>query len=140
MRRIYIITALGLFMTAATAQPVSLQLFGGKDFEPGLYSVSAIDAASKARGNGEPNRCVISPESLLHTGLEAADGQNCVNTVVEDTAERATVAYSCRGIGSGRTTIIKDNRNHFTVDAQGIAGRTPFAMRQELKRIGNCNT
>ena len=67
-------------------------------------------------------------------------GSYCVvfDTIVEDTAERATVAYSCRGLGSGRTTIVKDNRNHFTIDAQGIRGREPFAVRQEFKRVGDC--
>ena len=74
----------------------------------------------------------------MHVGLEAADGKSCVHTIVEDTAERATVAYSCRGLGSGRTTIVKDNRNHFTIDAQGIRGREPFAVRQEFKRVGDC--
>ena len=75
---------------------------------------------------------------LLHTGLEEADGRDCAHTVIENTSERATVAYSCRGLGSGRTTIIKDNRNHFTIDAQGIRGREPFAMRQEARRVGDC--
>lgn len=113
--------------TAAFAQPVTLSLFGGGDFQPGSYSVS-----------GGANRCIMSPESLMHVGLEAADGKSCVHTIVEDTTERATVAYSCRGLGSGRTTIVKDNRNHFTIDAQGIRGREPFAVRQEFKRVGDC--
>ncbi len=129
MRRSLVLAAGGVLVTAvaAFAQPVTLSLFGGRDFQPGLYSVS-----------GSANRCIASPESLLHVGLEAADGKGCVHTVVEDTAERATVAYSCRGLGSGRTTIVKDNRSHFTIDAQGIRGREPFAVRQEFKRVGDC--
>lgn len=129
MRRGLVLAIGGTFVAAAAAfaQPVTLALFGGGDFQPGSYSVS-----------GSANRCIISPESLMHVGLEAADGKSCVHTVVEDTAERATVAYSCRGLGSGRTTIVKDNRNHFTIDAQGIRGREPFAVRQEFKRVGDC--
>jgi len=135
MRRLWVLSIVGLASAAAAvAQPAALQLFGGRDFEPGQFSVSPLDSS---RG-GATNKCVISPEILLHTGLEAANGKNCVHTVIEDTAERATVAYSCRGIGSGRTTVIKDNRNHFTVDAQGIRGKEPFATRQEFKRVGDC--
>jgi hypothetical protein len=129
MRRRYLIAAFALLSATAAAQAPSLQLFGSGDFAPGRYSVS---------GGGDASRCVISPESLLHSGLEAADGKGCAHTVVEDTPDRATVAYSCRGLGSGRTTIVKDNRNHFTIDAQGIRGREPFAMRQELRRVGDC--
>ncbi len=129
MRRSLVLAAGSVFVAAAAAfaQPVALSLFGGGDFQPGAYSVSSA-----------ANRCIISPESLMHVGLEAADGKNCVHTVVEDSAERATVAYSCRGLGSGRTTIVKDNRNHFTIDAQGIRGREPFAVRHEFKRVGDC--
>lgn len=140
MRRMVILSGLTLVaaVAAAAAQPAGLAIFAGKDFQAGRFSVSPIDEDSRARMGGVANRCLISPETLIHTGLEAADGKNCVHTVVEDTPDRATVAYSCRGIGSGRTTIVKDNRNHFTVDAQGIRGREPFAMRHEVKRIGDC--
>ena len=137
MRRMVMFSIAGLVSAAAVAQPAVLQLFSGRDFQPGQFSVSPVGDASR-RDGGAVNRCVISPETLLHAGLEAANGKNCIHTIVEDTAERATIAYSCRGLGSGRTTIIKDNRNHFTVDAQGIRGREPFAMRQEYKRIGDC--
>lgn len=133
MRRRLIVTGLGLVSAAAVAQVPSLQVFGANDFQPGLYSVSA------AGGGGETlNKCVASPETLMHAGLEGADGRNCTHTVIEDTPDRATVAFSCRGVGSGRTTVIKDNRNHFTIDAQGIRGREPFALRQEARRVGNC--
>lgn len=138
MRRIVILPLVGLASAAAfAAQPASLQLFAA-DFQPGEYSVTAVDADSLSRSDGPAKRCIIAWESLLHVGLDAADGKNCVHTVVEDTADRATVAYSCRGLGSGRTTIVKDNGNHYTIDAQGIRGREPFAMRQEFKRVGNC--
>jgi hypothetical protein len=134
MRAPLIIAALGSFAAAAAAQAPQLQLFGSGDFQTGRYSVAA------ANGGGESaSKCVASPETLLHAGLEEADGRSCVHTVVEDTPERATVAYSCRGLGSGRTTIVKDNRNHFTIDAQGIRGREPFAMRQEVHRVGECS-
>ena len=90
-------------------------------------------------GQAAPHRLGCLLVAFGHdVGLEAADGKSCVHTIVEDTTERATVAYSCRGLGSGRTTIVKDNRNHFTIDAQGIRGREPFAVRQEFKRVGDC--
>lgn len=139
MRRIVIFTGLAFAtVAAAAAQPATLQLFGGRDFEAGEYSVAPLDDDSRASMGAAVNACLVSPESLMHAGFAAANGRDCAHTVVEDTPVRATIAYSCRGLGSGRTTIIKDNRSHFTVDAQGIRGREPFALRAEYKRTGDC--
>jgi hypothetical protein len=122
----------GLGSGVALAAVPALQIFAGRDFEPGLFAVTP------AEGGEAQNVCVANPEMLVHAGLDAANGRDCLHTVVEDNGELATVAYSCRGLGSGRTMIVKDNRNHFTVDAQGIRGREPFALRVEYKRVGSC--
>ncbi len=136
----YVAISIGLGLLAvsgvASAQP-ALKIFAG--FEPGRYSVAPADANAQTRGEALTNSCVISPEALIHAGFEAANGRDCMHTVIENTTESATVAYSCRGLGSGRTTVILDNKNHYTLDAQGIQGRLPFALRREYKRIGACN-
>jgi hypothetical protein len=138
MRRFAIMLFSGaVWALTAGAAPDTLKVFSGGQFEPGRYDIAPAAGGSRAAPAG--GLCIASPEALVHAGLEAVDASNCVNTVIEDTLERATITYSCRGVGSGRTTILLDNRSHFTVDAQGIRGREPFALRQEYKRVGGCS-
>ena len=124
--------------TAYAAMPLpSLKLFADGMFEPGLWRVEPLDADSRARMPGGQSICIAAPDALAHAGMAPANG-SCIHTIVNDAPDRATITYSCKGQGSGRTTILRDARNRFTVDAQGIAGREPFAMRGEYRRVGEC--
>lgn len=123
---------------AFAAMPLpSLKLFADGMFEPGLWHVEPLDADSRARVPDGQSICLADAGALALAGMAPADS-SCVHTIVNDAPDRATITYICKGRGSGRTTIFRDARNHFTVDAQGIAGREPFAMRGEYRRIGDC--
>ena len=123
-------------LAAVAAAPVSdLKLFAA-GFQPGMWQVTPLDSDSQTRWSGNQAQCLISPDQIVHAGHSSADDQ-CGHTVIEDSADRATVAYVCKGRGSGRTSIRREGRG-FVVDAQGIDGRDPFEMRGEYKRVGTC--
>lgn len=133
MRR-FLLCLTPLVMVAAA--PVSdLKLFTG-GFEPGMWQVKPLDADSQTRLPHGATQCLASPDKLIHAGHSSADDQ-CGHTVIEDSADRATITYVCKGRGYGRTSIRRDGSG-FVIDAQGIDGREPFEMRGEYKRIGSC--
>lgn len=135
MRQLRVLLCLLPLATVAAASPSNLKLFSG-GFEPGLWQIRPLDADSQMR-SGSQAQCLATPDRLVHTGHSSADG-DCGHTIVEDSADRATVTYVCKGRGYGRTSIRRDG-NGFIVDAQGIDGREPFELRGEYKRVGACS-
>ena len=133
LRIAFCLVALGL---VAAAPAPSLKLMSG-GFEPGLWQITPLDEDSRMRMPQGAMQCLVDPTMLLHAGQDSP-GTSCGHTVVEDSADRATVTYVCKGQGYGRTSIRRSGASGFTVNAQGIAGREPFEMRGEYKRIGAC--
>jgi len=122
-------------VAAIAAAPTSnLKLFSG-GFQPGTWQMRPLDADSQARMSSAA-QCFATPDKLVYAGHSSADGE-CGHTIVENSADRATVTYVCKGRGHGRTSIRRDGAG-FVVDAQGIDGRDPFEMRLEFRRVGGC--
>ncbi len=130
VKLLFCLSSVGLL--AAAAPVPSLKLFAG--FRAGMWQMTPRAAAGSSATSAP--QCLASPDRLVHTGHSTADG-DCGHTVVEDSADRATVTYVCKGEGYGRTSIRREG-DGFIVDAQGIDGRDPYELRGEYKRVGDC--
>ncbi|MCK0127070.1 hypothetical protein [Erythrobacter sp. F6033] len=87
--------------------------------------------------DGSPERkiCVRSGQELIQ--LRHGDG-GCNRFVVEDSASRVTVQYTCPGNGYGRTSIRRETGSLVQIESQGIASGTPFQLAGEARRTGSC--
>lgn len=78
----------------------------------------------------------------LHNGRELIQLRHpfpgCSRFVVEDTADRVTVHYTCRGHGYGRTHIWRENARLVQIESQGIVDGSPFQFSAEARRVGRC--
>ena len=62
----------------------------------------------------------------------------CARHLLESNPRSATVRYSCRGGGSGRTTIRFETPRLVQIESQGLDQGAPFALRAEARRTGAC--
>ncbi|WP_082826016.1 DUF3617 domain-containing protein [Croceicoccus estronivorus] len=62
----------------------------------------------------------------------------CSRFVVEDTADRVTVQYTCRGHGYGRTHIRRESAQIAQIESQGIVDGLPFQFSAEARWVGRC--
>ncbi|RYE91241.1 MAG: hypothetical protein EOO78_30685 [Oxalobacteraceae bacterium] len=96
--------------------------------EAGLWEVHAPGAPAH-------NICVADPAALTQV---RHGGAACARLVISDDASGATVHYSCRGAGWGRTSVRAASPTSVRIDTQGIADNAPFAFVAEARRIGAC--
>ncbi len=88
----------------------------------------------KQRGSaGERKICVKSGAELIQ--LMHREG-GCSQFVVEDSAARVTVQYTCPGNGYGRTSIRRETGTLVQVESQGIHNGMPFEITAEARRTG----
>lgn len=129
------IAALGLAIGAVSgpavgvfAQDSSLAMLDG--LTKGAWEV-------RSRGGGETRRI------CLKTGRELIQlrhrGAPCNRFVVEDGAKEVTVQYACAGNGYGRTSIRRETATLVQIESQGIAGKLPFEVSAEARRVGSCS-
>jgi len=97
--------------------------------EPGLWEWRSASGSSLGR------ICLGDP--LLLAQLQHRRGA-CTRELIESHGRSATVQYSCRGAGVGRTTLRLETRRLVQVDSQGLDGGAPFAVRAQARRIGPC--
>lgn len=64
--------------------------------------------------------------------------QPCSQFIVEDTADRVTIQYTCRGQGYGRTYIRRENNGLVQIESQGLVHGQPFALSAEARHTGPC--
>jgi hypothetical protein len=89
----------------------------------------------EAGGGAAQSLCVADPAVLLQLGHPRAQ---CSRLIIDDTAELATVQYTCPGIGHGRTTIAVETPRLLHLQTQGIASGAPFDLDYEARRVGAC--
>lgn len=87
--------------------------------------------------DGGPSRtiCLGDPAQLIQL---RHSGSACSRFVVEDSADKVAVQYTCRGNGYGRTSIRKETPTLLQIESQGIAGGLPFQFKAEARRTGAC--
>ena len=121
----------GIFLTVFIA-PASAQ-------GPSLAMLDRLDQGSwelrYRPGNKLERLC-------LHDGRELIQlrhrQKGCTHFVVEDTADRVTVQYTCRGRGYGRTYIRRETSALAQVQSQGLVDGLPFDFSAEARRVGSC--
>lgn len=62
----------------------------------------------------------------------------CPRFIVEDSADRVVVQYTCQGHGFGRTQIRRETPVIAQIDSQGVIDGLPFQFSAEARRIGGC--
>ena len=129
--------ALSGILLMAAAAPLGYALFAQNNFEPGLWTIRPLDNATRVLLGASTRQCLQSSEALAHAGFDTR-GKLCTHKVVENSADKLVLIYSCPRAGSGRTEIIRDARNHFTVNAQGVDDEGPFGIYAEYVRSGEC--
>jgi hypothetical protein len=76
------------------------------------------------------------------TGLELIQlrhpQRGCSRFVVEESASRATVQYTCPSDGYGRTNVRRETNMLVQIESQGIANALPFQFAAEARRTGSC--
>ncbi len=97
--------------------------------EPGLWEVRGAGGASLG------SICLGDPALLAQLQHR---GAACALDVVDSTERSATVQYSCRGQGSGRTILRVETPRLVQIDGQGLDSGTPFAIRAQARRAGSC--
>lgn len=113
--------------TAAAAAPELRALAG---WQPGSWQRSV------GEGRAVSTACLATPAQLLLDGR--GDAGSCQFTTIRDTATAASVTYQCSDGRQGRTDLRRDTQQVFTLYAQGVSGKRPFADRAEWRRLGNC--
>ena len=114
----------------ATAQPARAPgLPALRAIEPGLWELREPSARAGARV------CVSDPAMLVQLRHR---GATCSRYVIDNQPTLATLHYTCPGAGYGRTTIRIETPTLIQLSSQGIAGNSPFEVRYEGRRQGDC--
>lgn len=87
--------------------------------------------------DGSPERriCLRSGAEFIQLMHKQTD---CNRFVIEDSAARVTVQYTCPGNGYGRTSIRRETPSLIQLESQGIVEGMPFQMAAEARRTGTC--
>jgi hypothetical protein len=64
--------------------------------------------------------------------------QPCTREILSSNGRAVTVAYSCPGMGRGRTELRVETPRLVQIDSQGLHNGAPFALRAEARRVGPC--
>lgn len=128
VRRVLMLAAFGLAAVAPVAGSAP-QLAALARLQDGLWELRFRD--------GSPTRrvCWHDPWRLIQ--LEHPDIA-CDRLVIEDTPAAASVQYTCRGKGFGRTAIRTETAQLIQFETQGLAGGLPFVLTGEGRRLGDC--
>ena len=111
----------------AAAQGDQLAMLGG--LSKGEWTIK------HRNGTADRKLCVRSGEELIQLRHRET---NCSRFIVEDSANRVTVQYTCAGNGYGRTDIRRETSGLVQVESRGIASGQPFQVTAEARRTGSC--
>jgi hypothetical protein len=120
-------------LVAATVAPVAAQA-------PSLAMLTRLDRGLWELRFRPDNRL---ERLCIRDGLDFIQlrhpNDTCGRFVVEDTADRVTVQYTCRGRGYGRTFIRRENNSLAQIQSQGLISGQPFDIAAEARWVGRCN-
>lgn len=117
---------LGATALASPAQAPRLTALA--DVRPGQWLL-------QEQGGNSRSICIRNPETLLQMHNRRAA---CSRIVAENTANVASVHYTCPGHGNGRTTIKVETGRLIQIESEGVDGGVPFSMNVEGRRTGAC--
>ncbi len=115
----------GLLIAAASGGPLAFA-----KIRQGAWQLRAV-------GESTPPRqiCLSDPAELVqlhHPGVA------CSRFTIENTANVATIHYTCTGAGYGRTTIKVESGDLIRIESQGLMKQAPFQDTLEARRSGEC--
>jgi hypothetical protein len=113
---------------AAPAQAPHLAVL--TNIQHGAWSLRQPNPADAPR-----DICVSDPAVLLQLNH---GGAQCSHLVITDTANSATVDYSCPGAGHGRTTLSMETSDIMHLHTQGMINGQPFDLNYEGHLTGAC--
>lgn len=87
--------------------------------------------------DGSPSRRLCLHDAWRLIQLQHPD-LACDRLILEDKPATASVQYTCKGKGFGRTTIRRESAQLIQLETQGLAGGLPFELWGEGRRIGDC--
>lgn len=119
--------AVAAFAVPGIAQSPGLSLVAG--LQKGEWTITFRD--------GRLGRRICLRDGADLVQLQHA-GENCSRFVIEDNPTEATVQYTCRGNGYGRTTIRRETGALIQIESQGIANGQPFELSAEGRRTASC--
>lgn len=123
--------AMGVLPLAATF-PVGAQMPALTMLEPLARGAWEL----RSRSDGSTRRiCLRSGQEFIQ--LRHAQ-QGCEFFVIQDEPKMATVQYTCRGAGFGRTSVRSEDRHLVQIRSEGIHIREPFSIDGEARHVGRC--
>ncbi len=90
----------------------------------------------KEAGGPAQKLCLGNPAQLLQLRHR---GANCSQVVIENSANTATVHYTCPSRGYGRTTVSVETGRLVRIETTGIVDGAPFSAELEGRKLGACN-
>lgn len=123
---------LAIGCVAVSAQPATSPAMPALGLlESGLWTLTTQDNAGTAR-----TMCLGDRTALLQVQHGSAP---CQRFIVSNEPTSVTVHYSCKGAGSGRTTLRVETPRLVRIDTQGIDRGSPFEFTMEGRRTGMCS-
>lgn len=98
---------------------------------PGAWQLREVGAQGAGRAI-----CVRDPRMLLQIQHGAA---SCSQSVIDQSAKKATVRYACPGAGNGTTDLAIESATSLRIHTQGILRGAPFDVEYEANRQGACS-
>jgi len=136
------VTRIGLAARAAALIGSTLFLAwpgAGQEQAPAMPMLARLEAGQwELRGPGGGRIAAICLGNPIQLTQPQHRGAACTRDVVAASEDGMTVAYSCPGVGRGRTTIRFETPRLIQIDSQGLDRGVPFALRAEARRTGAC--
>jgi len=109
-------------------------LAGGANLPSAMVGPGEWEVSKSATGSGE-RVCLSDPAVLMQWEHR---GEQCDQTLLTSSNDRAEVHYTCPGGGFGTSHVESLTPRSVRVDSQGISDRYPFALTIYAHRIGPC--
>lgn len=98
--------------------------------QPGQWQIKEAGGTGGGR-----SVCVADPARVLQF---AHGDAACTRTVIESSATKLTIRYSCPGKGQGTSVLTFMTSGAFRLQTQGMSGGAPFDHDYDAKRTGDC--
>lgn len=122
----------------AAAGAILFFALGAAPQQRGLTALTGIEGGQwqlKTSDGATTNLCLSNPAALIQLRHPHAQ---CAQVVVENSADTATVHYTCPGHGYGQTTISVETSRLVHIDTTGILDGAPFSDDIEARKSGPC--
>jgi hypothetical protein len=98
--------------------------------QPGQWQIKELGSTGAGR-----SLCLADPAKVLQI---AHGDAACSRTVIDSSATKLTVRYTCAGKGNGQSILTVSTSGAFRLQTQGMAGGAPFDYDYDAKRTGDC--